>query len=186
MKLLLRGTHYIQTLATISLMTGLRYLIILYALFFICCKQNSEDKDADKERTLLKLRTLDCYFEVDGVPIVPGSVDSLKPHSIFRAKLTRNFPETKDSLGNKLWNDFKGYFFEVSADTGKNWKVKYPFKKMNRYLSTRNDTAYIEIPTDTLYKFGYDSIVWTAGFNIISTENTNDGYFTEGKWILLK
>ena len=161
-------------------------MIIVYSLIFISCKQNSEDNDEAKERWLLKLRTLDCYLEVDGVPFVSGSVDSLKPHSVFRAKLTRKFPGTKDSLGNKLWNDFKGYYFEVSADTGKNWKVKYPFKKMNKYLLTRNDTAFIEIPTDTLYKFGYDSIVWNAGFNIISTENTSEGYFTEGKWILLE
>ncbi|HYF68936.1 MAG TPA: hypothetical protein VD884_12420 [Ohtaekwangia sp.] len=158
-----------------------RFLTLLLALILLSCNQSTE-----KERRLLKLRSLIPYFEVEGISMDAGRIDSLKPHSLFRAKLSRRFLGTKDSLGNNLLNDFKGYYFEISADTARNWKVTYPFKKMSKFVTTRNDTAYIEIPTDTLYRYGYDSLLWNAGFYIISTENTNEWHYLGGKWILLK
>jgi hypothetical protein len=124
------------------------------------------------------------YFFKEGEGQLYSGSDTLRRGERFRARLYKGFTDFKDSIGDNLIKEFKGYFVEIAVDTSRRPGIGYGFKRINNFIHLKEDTAFVDIPTDSLFKYNVAILNWRAGYRVIFTDNSDTTYMVGGKWIL--
>lgn len=110
--------------------------------------------------------------------------DTLYAGDAFKAKLFRKFKTVRDSA-NQI--DFKGYVFKVKKKMNSSWAYDSSWSSMSTYMKVRNDTAYLDIPVDSLLTNADSTIAWYAGYTVTFHQNGTDTlYAISGTWHIAK
>lgn len=157
-------------------------LVIIFALLnsFTACQEIKEPWKWDNEQ----LRPVIIIQEHDGLRY--SDPDTMTSGEIFSAKLYRQYQQLKDSIGNDMIKELKGYFFQVKLKEDTDPIYVKHWTSMNAYILTKSDTAYIEIPIDSVMKVSDKKVRWQAGYrNIYYPDESDTTYTIAGEWVLI-
>jgi hypothetical protein len=159
-----------------------KYFTVALSILFLANCSSTERK----EKWIWNTQVFNPHLIKEGQNRSYGGLDTLRPGQQLRAKLYKDFEVFNDSNGNNIIKEFKGYFLEIAADTSKQPGVEYAYKNVNQFIKVKEDTALIDIPTDSLFRYDVEVLKWKAGYHIIFTDNADTTYMVGGKWILKK
>ena len=157
-------------------------LITVLALLngFTACQESKEPWKWDHEqlRPVIIIQGHDSIRYSDPDTLISGEV--------FSAKLYRQYQQLKDSVGNDMIKKLEGYFFQVKLKEDTDPVYTKHWTSMNSFIITRDDTAYIEIPVDSVIKHADRRVKWQAGYRNIYYLNESDTTYTiAGEWVLV-
>ena len=160
------------------------------ALLFVCACA-----DKGKEMETFECADYDPFFKPriftpimieDGDNGDYSRIDTLRTGEFFKAKLFRQFSNVPDSNGKDMIKEFKGYHFKLLMKDDLDPLYEKSWTRMNRYIIQVNDTAYLNIPVDSIIKYADNKVKWDAGYRcVFYKENCDVGYTISGTWFLV-
>jgi hypothetical protein len=159
-----------------------KYLpFLLLTTLILSCTDNPKEKwkwDSQVYQPLL-LRENDTAYDLN-------TADTLKAGEYFKAKLFKQFQNLRDSNGMEMIKEFKGYSFKILFKNDRDPAYTKSWTSMQSYVTQVNDTAFINIPIDSITKYSDKDVRWAAGYRLIfHKDNADTTYSIGGIWHLI-